>query len=95
MSVGSAVAKIDVDYRSDQLARVLRDNFDSIKHFKIWLDTQTDPMLTALGYDSGDIAVLRSGVGDMEQLRLIYEGLANLTNAKDFRTFTKRLTGVS
>ena len=95
MSVGSVVGKVDVDYRSEQLAKTLRDNFDDVKNFKIWLDAQTDPMLTELGYDGTDIARLRSAVGDMEQLRQIYEGTVNLANAKDFRTFTKFLTGVS
>lgn len=95
MSLGYAVSKNDVDSKAAQLALTLRTNFDGIRHFKIWLDTKTDPELVALGYTGGEVTILRSATGDMDQLRQIYEGLVNLSAAKDFRAFAKLLTGVS
>lgn len=95
MSLGYPVSKNDVDSKAGGLALSLRTTFDGVRNFKIWLDTQTDPVLTALGYSSGEIATLRSAAADMDQLRQIYEGLANLGSAKDFRQFAKLLTGVS
>lgn len=95
MSLGYAVSKNDVDSKAAQLALTLRTNFDGIRHFKIWLDTKTDQDLINLGYVQGEVNILRSATGDMDELRRIYEGLANLAVAKDFRTFAKLLTGVS
>lgn len=95
MSLGYAVTKNDVDNKAAQLALTLRTNFDAIRNFKIWLDTKTDTDLTTLGYSSGEAATLRSATADMDELRRIYEGLTSLGVAKDFRAFTKLLTGVS
>lgn len=95
MSLGNAVSKNDVDNKSAQLALTLRTNFDGIRHFKVWLDTKVDGDLVTLGYTQGEVNILRSATGDMDELRRIYEGLATLANAKDFRQFTKLLTGVS
>lgn len=95
MSLGNAVSKNDVDNKSAQLALTLRTNCDGIRHFKIWLDTKVDADLVALGYTQGEVNILRSATADMDELRRIYEGLANLASAKDFRTFAKLLTGVS
>lgn len=95
MSLGYPVNKNDVDGKAGQLALTLRGNFDAIRNFKIWLDTKVDADLTALGYTGSEVATLRSAAADMDQLRQIYEGLATLGVAKDFRAFTKLLTGVS
>lgn len=95
MSVGTAVVKVDVDYKAAQLALTLRTNFDAIRNFKIWLDTKVDNDLTTLGYSAGEVATLRSAVADMDELRRVYEGLATVAVAKDFRAFAKLLTGVS
>jgi hypothetical protein len=95
MTVGYAVTKNDIDSTVGSLALTLRTNFDHIRNFKILLDTKTDPDLTGLGYTAGEVATLRSATADMDQLRTIYEGLVNLGSAKDFRTFTKLVVGVS
>lgn len=95
MSVGYAVGKADVDARIGALALGLRTDFDSIKNFKIWLDAQTDPMLTNMGYVSGEIATLRSATADLAKLAAIYEGTQTQSPVYDFRSFAKLLTGVS
>lgn len=95
MSLGYAVSKNDVDGKAAGLALSLRNDFDGIRHFKIWLDTKIDAELITLGYTQAEVNTLRSAAADMDQLRTIYEGLVNLSVAKDFRAFTKLLTGVS
>lgn len=47
------------------------------------------------GYAAGDVANFKSAFSDLDQLRTIYQGGANLLVAKDFRAFSKLLiTGV-
>lgn len=94
MSLGYLVTKNDVDSKVASLALTLRTNFDAVRNFKIWLDTKTDPDLTAMGYTSGEVATLRSATADMDELRRIYEGLI-AAGQKDYRAFTKLVTGVS
>ena len=95
MTVGYAVSKADCDGRAGALALALRTDFDAIRNFKIWLDAQTDPVLTSLGYAAGEIATLRSALTDLAHLGGIYEGTQTQGAAYDFRTFAKLLTGVS
>lgn len=94
MSVGFPANKLDVDSRAGQLAIQLRDTLREVQLFKAWLDSQTDAVLTGLGYSSGDIAQLRSSYVDLDKLRTIYEGTATQATTYDFRTFAKLLTGV-
>jgi hypothetical protein len=73
------------------LARELDRQMLKIQQFKTWLDTVTDAELLAspFSFVQGDINVMRSATGDMDQLRTLYQGGATLGSAKDFRTFTK------
>lgn len=80
LTVGSVAQKLNV---------VMRD----IASTKRFIDAYQDTDFTALGYTPGDIANIRSAYGDLDQLRTIYEGAANLAAAKDFRTFAQRLYG--
>ncbi len=95
MPVGYAVSKADCDSRAGALALAVRNTFDDIRNFKTWLDAQTDPTLTALGYVSADISLLRSAYNDLSKLVGIYEGTQTQSPGYDFRTFAKLLTGVS
>lgn len=74
---------------SQNLNKAMRD-VESTKQF---IDVHDDAALTALGYESGDIANIRSALADLDQLRIIYEGGAALAQAKNFRTFSQRLYG--
>lgn len=101
MSAGATVDKRSVDDRVSNISTALNQQFDAIRQFAIYLAAQTDPMLTALGYNAGDIALLRSSTLDLENLRKVYEGLATVTGGVvtvqaggyDFRTFVKLLWG--
>lgn len=94
MSVGLSVTKADLDARAGSIAVDLRSVLDRVRIFKARLDTLTDLDITNLGYTSTEKDQLRSALSDMDQLRTIFEGSANLAVAKDFRTFSKLLTGV-
>lgn len=45
------------------------------------------------GYIEADVTTFKSALSDLDQLRQIYQGLATLGTAKDFRTFPKQLWG--
>jgi len=77
------------------LAIAIRNDFEGIVNFKLWLDAQTDPALVALGYTSGDIANLRSALIDLDKLGQIYRGTATQSTTYDFRSFAKFLTGIA
>lgn len=65
--------------------------FLRIQQLKLFLDGISDANLISLyGYVQGDVDILRSALGDIEQLRAIYQGTATLAVAKDFRTFAKQ-----
>lgn len=91
MAVGLTPTKSDVNIGSGTLAQSLNIAFTNIQQYKAWLDTQTDQNLIDLGFVQADVNVLRSAIGDLDQLRNIYQGGATLGSAKDFRTFSKQL----
>ena len=96
MSVGFTVTKADLDARAGSIALDLRSVLDRVRIYKQTLDTLSVANLQALGYavSPDEASILKSAFSDLDQLRTIYEGTANLTVAKDFRTFAKLLTGV-
>jgi len=95
VGLGYPVTQNDVNSNAGAMALTLRNNFDAIRHMKLWLDTRTEQDLTALGYTAGEVAQLKAAFADMDQLRIIWEGGATLPTAKDFRAFAKLLTGAS
>lgn len=98
MSVGLTKNKADIDNRLAAVTLELRTAFDHIETLKTVLDTMTDGDLLALtgspSYTAGEVAILRSAMTDLDQLRAVYKGLATRTPAYDYRTFAKLLTGV-
>lgn len=95
MAVGFPTSKNDIDGRAGRIALDIRDGLAAAAGLKAWLDTQPDANLTALGYTTGEVAILKSAMADLNQLNSIYTGAANLATAKDFRTFAKLLLGVN
>lgn len=94
MPVGYNVTKNDLDARAGGLAFNVRSHFEEIANLKTWLDAKPDNDLTAMGYTSGEVAILRSAIADLAKLGDIYHGTQTQTPAYDFRTFAKQLTGV-
>lgn len=84
--------KTTITSRAASLSQQIDAAFLRIQQFKAWLDTLDDAtMISAYGFVQGDLNILRSSFVDLEQLRSIYQGSANLAVAKDFRTFDKLL----
>lgn len=94
MSAGLAIQKSSIDNEVGAIGRDLNLVVGRIVNFKAWLDGQLDADLAALGYNSTDIANMRSALGDAKQLADIYAGTATLGSTKDFRTFLKRIWGL-
>jgi hypothetical protein len=94
MSLGLAVSKLELDSRSGEIARTFQRAFDDVLVLKGFLDATPDADLVALGYTSDEVAVLKTAWADLTQLANIWAGTANLAQAKDFRTFVRRIWGV-
>src|SRR4029077_12873558 len=96
MAVGFPKARADVDDRSGSLAVTLRNTFDAINQFKLFLDSTPDADLTSAPYNytAADVAVLKSAYNDLAKLGQIYQGEIGQSPAYDFRTFAHQLTGV-
>lgn len=77
------------------VARDLNVVMDKIGEIQVYLAQFTagdiDTMFT---YTAGEGNDAKTAYTELDQLRTIYEGTANLAVAKDFRTFAKRLYGL-
>ena len=95
MAVGlnADLTKQQVDVQVGQVALKLNIVLEDVDDLKFFLDGAQDADLEALGYTPEDTATLRSAVGDMDQLRRIYQGLEALADVKDFRQFMRRCWG--
>lgn len=96
MAVGYPHGRTEIDQRAGTLAASIRNLFDDIDHFQLFLQATPDADLTDpdIGYTSQEVAVLKSAFGDLSHLGRIYRGEENLEVALDFRQFAKLLTGV-
>lgn len=96
MSVGFPKARADVDDRAGSLATGIRNTFESIDQFKLFLDATPDSELIAppYNYTTQEVAYLKSAYNDLAKLGRIYRGEISQTPPYDFTTFAKYLTGV-
>jgi len=94
MGIGIQPTKVDIDFRGGSVAAGLETQMAKVAEFKYFLDGQSDAALVTLGYTTDEVAVLRSAYGDLALLVQIYQGLATLPTAKDFRTFARQLWGM-
>lgn len=95
MSVGFAISKFDIDNAAGSVARMISSWSEQSMRLATQLDTIPNPDLVAMGFTEDDVALLRSAVNDMNKLAGIYLGQQEQTPAYDFRTFSKRLTGIT
>lgn len=74
----------------------LRNTFDAVDQFKLFLDSTPDADLQAppYNYTNQDVAYLKSAYNDLAKLGKIYRGEIDQSPAYDFTTFAKYLTGV-
>lgn len=94
MSVGILVTKGEIDTRMGDLARSFQGLFSDEVILKAFFDSTADPELIALGYTSGEVAVLKSAIADLDQLRRLSLGEEALAAPKDFTQFLRLLWGV-
>src|SRR5262245_45066184 len=95
MSVGLILDRSRVDSTIGSIAVNLKNTVHQAQSFKQWLDTLTDQnLIDSFGYIQSEVDTLRSAAADLDQLRTIFEGSANLSVAKDFRLFVKRVWGI-
>lgn len=87
------MTKRTVDQATGIAAQKLNVAFLEVQNAKAFLDVLQEADLEALGYTANDVAVLRSALADLDQLRRIYQGGEALAAAKDFRTFAERMWG--
>ena len=83
-----------VDSQAGQLAIQLRDLFEKIRRFKVWLDrAETPAALTAMGETTDEITLLNASFTAFDKLRLIGEGQATQPAASDFWWDARKLIG--
>lgn len=85
MSVGIAASAQSVNAAVAQFALDLRNTFQQIQNFESWLSASGGAtFLQGIGFTSADAATIVSTVGNLDQLRQIYQGLANLATAFNY-----------
>lgn len=94
MPVGIPVTKADVNTAYTTLSRQLHNTFQSIQQFQTYLTATPDADLVAMGFTSGEVAQIKSGMTDADQLRQVFQGTATRNPAYDYRTFLKLGLGV-
>ena len=93
MAVGWAQDKLAIDSTAGQLVFDVREALRKVGEFKLLLDGLDDATLTAKGYTSGDISVLRAGIFDLDKLRQVAVGQAQQVGNNNFFFNAGKLTG--
>jgi len=93
VGLNAALTKQTIDVTIGDAAQALNIAFDNVESAKIFLDTAQDADLEALGYSPEDVATIRSAMADLDELRTVYHGQADVTPAKDFTVFARRVWG--
>lgn len=94
MTIGYPKNKDSIDSLIGELAVSINRNFRRGSQLKTELDAYTDQQLVNAGYTAGEVAVLRSMMTAIDQMRSIYVGNATLPTATDFRPSLRPLWGV-
>lgn len=95
MSVGFPQDKAAIDARAGSLSTQIRDLLTAIQQFETFLGGKADTDLTALGYTSAEVAVLKSAFTQLDQLRQIATGSTTASAANNFLFFSNQLCGTS
>lgn len=96
MSIGVEITKPDLDAMMTGLAGQLNEAFMKWKQVREFRDRVGIEGLQAMGYDAtpnGDADQMFGIIGDLDQLRAIYQGEVNLTSPKNFQSQAARLYG--
>jgi hypothetical protein len=95
MAVGLPVTKQEIDNRAGDMARAFQRLAGDVTTLKGFLDSSDEASLVELGYTPNEIAILKSGISDLEQLVVqIGSGNQALPEPKNFTQFLRQLWGV-
>lgn len=94
MAVGIQNTKADVNNVAGGVVRQVFAAFGQVDQVTDWLLITTDEDLAAIGFQPGEVAVLRSTFSDLGDLALVFRGGVSARGQYDYRTFSKRLKGI-
>jgi hypothetical protein len=94
MAIGTPNTKANIDSLLSGLTRSLRQTVIQIHTFNGDIQGMTDEDLTALGYTSDDITLIRAISSDLAQLYGVFVGGVSLTSPKDFTINISKVWGV-
>lgn len=91
---GMQINKAQLDGTLGGLAVQFKQLMERVGDVAGYLALNDDATLTALGYSSAEIAVVRAAVADMAQLAQIGQGQQALATQKDFTANVRQLWGL-
>lgn len=94
MAVGIVVNKDTINNSVGRVSQGFLGLLDDIAVLDDSLSIYDQAALEGFGFSSQEAAVIGSVRSELNQLRQIAMGLANLTVAKDFRTFPRQAAGI-
>lgn len=94
MAVGTVVNKDTINANTGRLSSTFMNLLDDIAIYDDSLSIYDSAALEGMGFTAGEAAVIGSIRSELNQLRSIAMGLANLSVAKDFRTFPRQAAGI-
>lgn len=94
MAVGIVVNKDTINNSVGRTSSNFLNLLDEIETLDDSLSPYDAAALQAFGFTAGEAATIGSIRSELNQLRQIAMGLANLTVPKDFRTFPRQAAGI-
>lgn len=96
MSVGLPPDKPQLDYWSGTLTRDLMVWLERVDRLQAFLAATPDATLQAApyGYTTGEVPILKSGIGDLKQLADLCRNTGTLPSSKNFLQFAQLLAGL-
>lgn len=95
MSIGYPVTKQRIDAQCGDAIYQLREALARIQRIKLDLDEMSDADLQALGYSAGEVAIVKSSIGDLNALANVARGQGTQAAPNDFFFFARQLIRLS
>jgi len=94
MAAGNQASQAQVNATTGGFATQLRTLFHQIQDFEAWLSAAGGATeLTALGFSTGDAAVIVSTIGNLNTLASVYQGTATQPVAFNYQANSNALWG--
>ncbi len=92
--IGVPITQDRVNQVLGGLAQRLKTDFEEVATLKAWSDITPQETIEALGFNVDDAFLIKLIIQELDQLRTIYTGAANLANVKDFRVQAQKAIGL-